>query len=616
MSRQRPRAGRGRLVLALAAAQLRNDWILTLCLVIALTAVIAPLLALMGLKHGTIETLRDRLVEDPVFREIRPARTESYAPDWFDEWSARAGVQFLTPTVLPLSSVLQAQAPGQARPLVVDLVPTGVGDPLLLENGGVIPADGEVVLTAAAAETLGVAAGEELAVQVTRSRGGRSEIVQDRLRVAAVLDRAAGDLLRLYAPLPYVVDVEAYKEGFAAPSRGWPGTTPEPYLSIDGALLFLAAPLSPIERTGLVINTGFARLVEIGPERVRALLGQPVDPALAAYELLGPGTALRPSNLRALSQKLRGRDRVLLPYVESVDLVNRAGEPVDPIGLSLSPEEAAMLGIAPTPWGGFDGQAPRDDKLTSVLLPEISTETGTDAVDWSLSGERFLPLRLSAAGATQADRPVVSSELLAALNTGMVRGLTWTGEGTALEMARGGFRGFRLYADSIDSVPALARALEEEGIEVVARTEEILRIQILDRGLGRIFWLISLLGILGGTAVLIASLYAAVERLRRDLGVLRLLGLSRRHVFAFPVLQGLMIAGMGLVLSILAYLSLAWVINRNFATALAEGERLAALTPGQLLTAAVATLALACLSSMLAAWRATGIDPAEAIREH
>src|SRR5690606_39362760 len=57
-----------RLVSALAAHSLRHEWILTLCLVIALAAVIAPLLVLLGLKHGTIETLRDRLVEDPVFR--------------------------------------------------------------------------------------------------------------------------------------------------------------------------------------------------------------------------------------------------------------------------------------------------------------------------------------------------------------------------------------------------------------------------------------------------------------------------------------------------------------------------------------------------------------------
>jgi putative ABC transport system permease protein len=52
----------------LATAHLLHEWVLTLCLVLALAAVLAPLLVLFGLKHGTIHTLRERLVEDPVFR--------------------------------------------------------------------------------------------------------------------------------------------------------------------------------------------------------------------------------------------------------------------------------------------------------------------------------------------------------------------------------------------------------------------------------------------------------------------------------------------------------------------------------------------------------------------
>ncbi|MCK7575183.1 MAG: hypothetical protein MZV65_04350 [Chromatiales bacterium] len=85
------RPGRARLVPALAAAHLRHDWILTLCLVIALTAVIAPLLVLLGLKHGTIETLRERLVEDPVYRELRPTQTQPYSEDWFAQVCGLAG---------------------------------------------------------------------------------------------------------------------------------------------------------------------------------------------------------------------------------------------------------------------------------------------------------------------------------------------------------------------------------------------------------------------------------------------------------------------------------------------------------------------------------------------
>ena len=47
---------RNRFVLELALADLRHEWVLTLCMVLALAAVIAPLMLLMGLKYGTIAT--------------------------------------------------------------------------------------------------------------------------------------------------------------------------------------------------------------------------------------------------------------------------------------------------------------------------------------------------------------------------------------------------------------------------------------------------------------------------------------------------------------------------------------------------------------------------------
>ncbi|MGM0983382.1 MAG: ABC transporter permease [Pseudomonadota bacterium] len=602
------------LVPRLAAAHLRSDWILTLCLVIALAAVIAPLLVLMGLKQGTIETLRERLVEDPVFREIRPAQTREYAPEWFDAVAHEPGVGFLIPTILPLSSVLQVVPRGGTQPVVHDLVPTGPGDPLLLENGAVIPGDGEVVLSADAARQLNVTQGQALSVRVTRARGSVREVVEDELEVVSVLGPRAGQLARLYAPLDYVLDVEAYKEGFAAPQRGWRGTTPEPYLSYDGALLFIETPLTPIERTGLVINTGIAHLTDASATRVEAVIGRSLPAELTAYRLSTPGTTLRPSQLRALDQKLRGRKRVLLPFVSDLALKDADGQPLRLLGRSLSGKEADFLGLEPVPWGAATGEPPSGQRLRSFLAPAPATSPGD--LEITLEGAAPLALELEPVGEVSGERPVVSLELLAALRTGMERPLTLSADGQALEMARGGYRGFRLYADSIDAVPGLVQTLEAQGIEVIAEVEAILRIQVLDAGLKRLFGLIALLGVSGGTAVLISSLYAAVERLRRDLGVLRLLGLARRHVFFFPIVQGVLIAGIGLLASLVAYLGLATAINLSFADALMPGERFCTLSASQVLLAVAATLLLAGMASLVAAWRATNIDPAEAIRDH
>ena len=608
MTRARPL----RLIPGLAALHLRHEWILTLCLVIALAAVISPLLVLLGLKHGTIHTLRERLVEDPVFREIRPAQTREFKPEWFGDVSTWPGIGFLTPTILPLSSVLSVVRTDTGKAELFDLIPTAAGDPLLLENGGSVPEDGEAVLTAEASRRLGVAAGEEIIARVTRSRGGRTEAAELPLRVAAVLDPRAGSLPRIYAPLSFVVDVEAYKEGYAAPARGWTGDTPEPYASFDGAVLLLPEPLSPITRSGLVINTGFGRIADITEDGAGELLGFSPPPGLAAYNLLSPGASITASNLRAIDQKLRGHTRVLLPYVSEVE-VRFGEEELRLIGLSVDEEQAGILRLPQTPWGGYTGRLPQG--IRDVLWPSAREEVLQEKMSVRSAGVATLEFDLHPVGRIALEHPVVPVELLGVLRTATQRAVAFESEAGRFEMARGGYRGFRLYAHSIDDVPGLYHRLKGQGIEVIAEVEAIERIQVLDRGLTRLFWLIALLGVFGGTAVLVSSLYAAVERRRRDLGVLRLLGFARRHVFFFPIVQGLMIAAFGLAAGFGGYAALAGAINHAFVSELAPGEAFCVL-PGQYVPVfCLITLALAALASLAAAWRATCIDPAEVIRE-
>ena len=55
-----------------AIKDLMDEWVLTLCVMLSLAAIIAPLLILFGLKQGAIETVREQLINDPVFRQITP----------------------------------------------------------------------------------------------------------------------------------------------------------------------------------------------------------------------------------------------------------------------------------------------------------------------------------------------------------------------------------------------------------------------------------------------------------------------------------------------------------------------------------------------------------------
>jgi len=600
-----------RVVPGLAVSNLVHEWILSLCLVIAVAAVIAPLVVLLGLKYGTIETLRDRLVEDPVYREVRPAQIHDFEAKWIEEVGTWPEVQFLIPSVLPLSSIVHAKPPGTNKLEMLDLFSTGPGDPLLLENGVVPPQPGECVLTAEAARTLDLQTGDLLQAKVTRNRVGQRETAGSRLLVSGVLPLRAGALPRVYCPLDFVLDVEAYKQGYAVPKRGWTGDRPEPFLSFDGAVLFISQELDPISRSGLIINTGLARIKSLDSGEVQEIVGISGPDTWCAYQVISPGTVVTLSSLKALGQKLRGREHILLPYVQDLTLFDAQGRKFQPLGLSLSDSQTARLGLQPLPWGGFTGRAGPGSRLLQALVPQPPLNYRRVYFQGNLDME----FDLEAVGRSSFKRMVVPAELMGVLRTGLHRDVAFDAQSREFVLVQGGFRGFRLYTKSIDDVPGVAQRLQDQGIEVIAQVESIQRIQVLDAGLGRLYSLLAGLGICGGAAVLLSSLYAAVERLRRDLGILRLVGLGRKHVFFLPLIQGLIIAAAGLALGFAASFSLARVINHTFASELAPGEQFFALPPGYVAGIVLVTLVLAFISSLVAAWRATHIDPAEVLRE-
>nr|WP_300989109.1 FtsX-like permease family protein [Thiocapsa sp.] len=116
-------------------------------------------------------------------------------------------------------------------------------------------------------------------------------------------------------------------------------------------------------------------------------------------------------------------------------------------------------------------------------------------------------------------------------------------------------------------------------------------------------------------ASLVANLYAAVERKKRDISVLRLMGLSRIQVFRFPVYQGQIMAVISVMGAIVGYFVLAGIINHVFSADLQLGQKICSLPMFYFATTLLITVAIAFLSSLLAAWKTTQIDPAEALRE-
>jgi putative ABC transport system permease protein len=607
---------------------LLHEWKLSSCLVLAIAAVIAPLLLLFGLKYGTIATLRSRLVEDPKNREIIPVATTNYHKEWFEGLMDRPDVAFLIPATrqiaasMDVSLISEGEGKRQAR---LDIVPTGPGDVLLLENGSSIPDEGECVLTRLAAEEISAKAGDVLRCVIGRSRQGKSESVSFSLKVKAVLPDRAGIRKAVFVPLHLVEAVEAYRDGRSVPRYEWPGDAPKGYPKFDGFLLLFPAPPPEDELLSLPMGTGLSQVRAISSEELPDLLGfsLPDDLRLTAYLLQVLRTPVGSDSLEAVLEKVRGKNALVIPYVKPVQVSLSKGmvdgeHKVTLLGYPSNEETLKRLGKTSLSVIREQKRGQGLGSLPQVILP---ADTG-----FAQEGER-LTMRFEQNGVSMSfpvhvaaktgeiHSAMVPSDIMGILNTSRQREIFYSESEGEFLVGRLSYAGFRMYARTIDDVEPIRRFLMEQGIEASTKADEIERVKSMDRGLSRVFWLVAVVGIIGCMAALVASLASSVERKKRDLSVLRLMGMSGWLIFQVPVSQAIFLGFTGFMAATMGFFAIATVINEVFAKDLLPGEKMCALAAIHFFVALLGTLAIVFLSSLFAAWQTTRIDPADALRD-
>ena len=174
---------------------------------------------------------------------------------------------------------------------------------------------------------------------------------------------------------------------------------------------------------------------------------------------------------------------------------------------------------------------------------------------------------------------------------------------------------FRLYARSIYDVEKLVNDLEKEGAKIKANVAEIATVQSIDQNLTVIFWIIACVGAVGFSFSLGASLWANVDRKRKELSVLRLVGFKSGRIVMFPVLQSFYTAILGWLLAVLVYLGFEHLINFFLAPRLNLDRALCFLLTEHFLWALGLTVLVAISAAILGGARAAGIEPSEGLRE-
>jgi putative ABC transport system permease protein len=624
MSKDKP--GGKALVLSLCLADLRHEWLLSLCMVLAVASVLGPLLILFGLKFGTVETLRDRLIRDPRNCEIRPMSSRSYPQEWFTAMAGRADVTFVTPYTRQLATSIDIYLPGQKeKALPVDAIPTEDKDPLILDNGGSIPSLSECLLTTPAAESLGAKAGDTIVLVARRvGKSGNFETGERTLTITGVLPIRAGATKAAFVRLPLLEAIESYKDGMGVPAFGWSGELPRAYPVFSSMLIQNSEPLGPELEFRVINNTGFTTREKLTPDQAANLIGFNPPSGGELHLLRTKGTPAGVTNIRSVLYMMGGKRARLYPMVDGLTLTLDLPDEknIGPLTvLPATPFAARGTDDLPdaAPWSDdFSGAPPPSRIWRHLLVPrEIAVDfPAQEATAHLHAGDSYLSFPVTVEGSELVRPGTVKAplRLLGVLGLLHSRPLAYDEVSSDFMLGRRGYAGFRMYASSLEGVASLKKYLEEQGIPVATEAERIDDVMRLDKYLSLIFWLIAFGSLVGGTACLLSNIYAGIERKRRELAVLRLLGLSGGAFIRFPLYTAGFFAISGFGVAMALFLSLATVINVLFGAQLQPGESLCRLAWWHPPIALGLTLAVSLLAGAIAAKRSIDVDPADALR--
>lgn len=249
--------------IAYAMRDYSHEALLSACAVLGLAAVLAPLLVLLGVQHGVISAMTERLLKDPRTLEAIPVGSGKYGPEWFRELSSLSEVAFVLPQTRSIAATVYLRNPQQSAMTrsVCPIIATAEGDPLpgrwqqpqivwknalspqLDRDSAVaahtpdgrpsptaaeaIPLRAGVILSDSIAVKLNSRPGDILTLTVERVRSGKRESNGLSVEVLSILPPEAYATDVMFVPLELLVATEDYRDGREVRFLGWPGEADE-----------------------------------------------------------------------------------------------------------------------------------------------------------------------------------------------------------------------------------------------------------------------------------------------------------------------------------------------------------------------------------------------------
>lgn len=173
----------------------------------------------------------------------------------------------------------------------------------------------------------------------------------------------------------------------------------------------------------------------------------------------------------------------------------------------------------------------------------------------------------------------------------------------------------RLYAKDIQHVASLEQDLRAQRIETLSRLADIENVKSINRVLGIIFNTIAATALIGCIASLVGSFIANIDRKRKHIAVLRLLGFTGSAVGWYVIFQGCLLSLLAYAGGYSIYLIASQVFNQALSGSLATGQMLCKITLEHSLLAMAMTVIVALVVASIGAYRAIKIEPAQSLRE-
>lgn len=595
---------------SLVCADLRFEWILSLCMIFALGAVFAPLFILLGLQKGIVGNMLDKFQHDPLSRLVTPNFQLQKSLD--DRWLISLKQHS---SVIINSSVSHLLLNIQGVDDSVNAIPTNENDPILIENGITLSNFKSVVISAPLAQAVKKKVGDNVTLILIRSVQ-QEEKIPLVLPVSGILPPEASEgTKKIWLPDQLFEWTHQWRRGRAVPELSLAGREEFIRPEYDGIITLLDTVPSDSE---------YRQMIGRGLNFTQ--LPKPVDPSLIGYAGSQQARLWKPVNnyvdekhFKLLSNRHNemGYPITAVPYLEDFKVILRAIGQDNSLILRIIPIEPKDIKIAATTnevsqivYVAKDAKFPFD----------VKAEINFSAVSQKIK----IPVKIFPSSEVASGLIAVSPNFAGKMNAARRQNALYDptkGEFKLLDEQ--GPRYFRAYAPSIDQLDQLVELVRQEGIrqgdmalrEPNSKIFEVRNIRQLASYMETLYLLILSVSGVSVFFAIVANVYAGIQRKRRDIAYLELLGLHRAALFIFPFLKSLILVSGALATALLFYGIFGYATDHFFADALGTAASLTRLAGQEAAALIFIIYCIAASASLLAATAVLRIEPGEYIRE-